>query len=107
MEENDVNKKNRCFSIRPARRVEPGKEFSGFLQDYSKFKPSEKLGGEALTYVNPDKMKSLHRYVAIIVDPVQVYVSTAADASLIPDSGRGAVARRRRHRAGRQANRRG
>jgi Protein of unknown function (DUF3313) len=75
------------------KRVEPGKEFSGFLQDYSKFKPSEKLGGDALTYVNPDKMKSLHRYVAIIVDPVQVYVSTAADASLIPESGRGAVAK--------------
>jgi len=75
------------------KRVEPGKEFSGFLQDYSKFKPSEKLGGDALTYVNPDKMKSLHRYVAIIVDPVQVYVSTAADPSLIPDSGRGAVAK--------------
>jgi len=74
------------------RRVEPGKE-SGFLQDYSKLKPNEKLGGDALTYVNPDKMKSLHRYVAIIVDPVQVYVSTAADASLIPDSGRGAVAK--------------
>ena len=75
------------------KRVEPGKEFSGFLQDYSKFKPSEKLGGDALTYVNPDKMKSLHRYVAIIVDPVQVYVSSAADPSLIPDSGRGAVAK--------------
>ena len=75
------------------KRVEPGKEFSGFLQDYSKFKPNEKLGGDALTFVNPDKMKSLHRYVAIIVDPVQVYVSTAADASLIPDSGRGAVAK--------------
>ena len=75
------------------KRVEPGKEFSGFLQDYSKFKPSEKLGGDALTYVNPDKMKSLHRYIAIIVDPVQVYVSTAADPSLIPDSGRGAVAK--------------
>jgi hypothetical protein len=75
------------------KRVEPGKEFSGFLQDYSKFKPNEKLGGEALSYVNPDKMKSLHRYVAIIVDPVQVYVSTAADPSLIPDSGRGAVAK--------------
>src|SRR4030095_1915392 len=57
------------------KRVEPGKEFSGFLQDYSKFKPNEKLGGDALTFVNPDKMKSLHRYVAIIVDPVQVSVS--------------------------------
>jgi hypothetical protein len=75
------------------KRVEPGKEFSGFLQDYSNFKPNEKLGGDALTYVNPDKMKSLHRYVAIIVDPVQVYVSSTADPSLIPDSGRGAVAK--------------
>ena len=75
------------------RKVEPGKEFSGFLQDYSKLKPNEKLGGDALTFVNPDKMKGLHRYVAIIVDPVQVYVSSAADPSLIPDSGRGAVAK--------------
>ena len=124
MEENDVNKKNRCFSIRSARGVcrrllfvaggagrvysrakagcgvkvgceegGTGQGASGFLQDYSKLKPNEKMGGEAVTYVNPDKMKSLHRYVAIIVDPVQVYVSTAADASLIPDSGRGAVAK--------------
>jgi hypothetical protein len=75
------------------KRMEPGKEFSGFLQDYSKLKPNEKLGGDALTYVNPDKMKSLHRYVAIIVDPVEVYLSTAADPSLIPESGRGAVAK--------------
>ena len=74
------------------KKVEPGKEFSGFLQDYSKLKPNEKMGGDALTFVNPDKMKGLHRYVAIIVDPVQVYVSSAADPSLIPDSGRGAVA---------------
>jgi hypothetical protein len=75
------------------KKVEPGKEFSGFLQDYSTLKPNEKLGGDALTYVNADKMKSLHRYVAIIVDPVQVYVSSAADPSLIPDSGRGAIAK--------------
>ena len=70
-----------------------GQGFSGFLQDYSKLKPNEKMGGEALTFVNPDKMKSLHRYVAIIVDPVQVYVSTAADPSLIPEQWRGTVAK--------------
>ena len=87
-----VESKPAAESKTALKRVEPGKD-SGFLQDYSKLKPSEKLGGDALTYVNPDKMKSLHRYVAIIVDPVQVYVSTAADASLIPDSGRGAVAK--------------
>ena len=73
--------------------MQPGKEFSGFLGDYSKLKPNEKLGGEALTFVNPDKMKSLHRYVAIIVDPVEVYVATAADASLVPERGRETVSK--------------
>jgi hypothetical protein len=75
------------------KKLSPGQEFSGFLRDYSKLKPNEKLGGDALTYVNPDKMKSLHRYVAIVVDPVEVYVATNADASLIPDRGREAVAK--------------
>lgn len=75
------------------KKLQPGQEFSGFLQDYSKLKPNAKLDGDALTYVNPDKMKSLHRYVAIIVDPVDVYVATAADASLIPDRGRETVAK--------------
>jgi hypothetical protein len=75
------------------KKLSPGKEFSGFLQDYSKLKPNAKLDGDALTYVNPDKMKSLHRYVAIIVDPVEVYVATNADASLIPDRGQEAVAK--------------
>jgi hypothetical protein len=75
------------------KKLEPGKEFSGFLQDYSKLKPNEKLGGEALSYVNPDKMKSLHRYVAIIVDPVEVYVATNADASLIPERAQETIAK--------------
>jgi hypothetical protein len=75
------------------KKLQPGSQFSGFLQDYSKLKPNAKLGGEALTYVNPDKMKSLHRYVAMIVDPVEVYVATDADASLIPERGREAVAK--------------
>jgi len=75
------------------KKLPQGQEFSGFLQDYSKLKPNEKLGGDALTYVNPDKMKNLHRYVAMIVDPVEVYVTTNADASLIPDRGGEAVAK--------------
>jgi hypothetical protein len=79
------------------KKLSPGQEFSGFLQDYSKLKPNAKLGGDALTYVNPDKMKNLHRYVAIIVDPVEVYVATNADPSLIPDRGRETVAKYFQH----------
>jgi hypothetical protein len=75
------------------KKLPQGAEFSGFLKDYSQLKPNANLGDGAITYVNPDKMKSLHRYVAIIVDPVEVYVATNADASLIPDTGRGAVAK--------------
>jgi hypothetical protein len=59
-------------------------QYSGFLKDYSAMKPNAAVGAEALTYVNPDKMKCLRRYIAIIVDPVDVYVATNADDSLIP-----------------------
>jgi hypothetical protein len=75
------------------RKLQPGKEFSGFLQDYSQLKPHAQLGGEALAYVHPDKMKSLRRYVAIIVEPVEVYVATSADPSLIPERARETVSK--------------
>lgn len=73
-------------------KMPPDQEFSGFLDDYSALKPNAKLEGEALTYVNPDEMKSLQQYVAMIVDPVEVYVASDADDSLIPERGREAVA---------------
>jgi len=65
------------------KRLQAG-QASGFLKDYEALKPHAELGGEALVYVNPDQMKDLHRYVAIIVDPVEVFVSTSADDSKIP-----------------------
>jgi uncharacterized protein DUF3313 len=64
---------------------------AGFLKSYSELKPNANLGGEAMSFVNPDKMKNLHRYVAIIIDPVDVYVATNADDSLIPSRAREAV----------------
>jgi hypothetical protein len=64
---------------------------AGFLKSYSDLKPNANLGGEAMSFVNPDKMKNLHRYVAIIIDPVEVYVTTNADDSLIPSRAREAV----------------
>lgn len=74
------------------KKLPAGQEFSGFLKEYTVLKPNADIGPEALTYVHQDKMKSLRRYVAIIIDPVDVYVATDADASLIPTNARDAIA---------------
>jgi hypothetical protein len=60
------------------------KEQSGFLKDYSKLKPNPKLDESIVTYVNEDMKKNLHGYIAMIVDPVQVYVASDGDPSQIP-----------------------
>ena len=79
------------------KKIPAGQTHSGFLKQYSDLKPNPAVGGDALTYVNPDKMKSLRRYVAIILDPVDVYVSTNADDSQIPARAREVVANYFRH----------
>lgn len=86
-----------CTSPQPAEKAESGgievkrlpagAENAGFLSDYSELKPDPDLGGEVLSYVNPDRMKDLHRYVAMIVDPVEVYVASDADPSQLPADG--------------------
>jgi hypothetical protein len=78
-------------------RIPPGQEFSGFLGDYSELVPNPDLDSEALTYANPDEMKSLRQYVAIVIDPVEIYVASDADESLIPERSREAVAIYFRH----------
>jgi hypothetical protein len=64
------------------KKVEAGKEHSGFMKDYSQLKPNAELGGEALTFVQADAMKSLRRYVAIVVDPIELYVHSDGDADI-------------------------
>jgi hypothetical protein len=66
------------------KRIPGNQRYSGFLEDYSKMKANEALGGEALSYVNPDKMKGLRSFVAVIVDPVGMYVTTNSDEAQIP-----------------------
>lgn len=73
--------------------MQAGKEFSGFLKDYSNLKPNPNLDGNALTFARADQQKNLHRYIAMIVDPVQVYVASDADESKFPNKGRGVGAR--------------
>lgn len=75
------------------KKMPAGQEFSGFLKDYSKLKPDPNLGQNALTFASADEQKNLHKYIAMIVDPVQVYLASDADESKLPDKARGVGAR--------------
>jgi len=75
------------------KKIPAGKEFAGFLSDYSKLKPNPRLEGNALTYAQTDAQKSLRRYVAMMVDPVEVYLATDADEAKVEESTRSAVSR--------------
>jgi hypothetical protein len=75
------------------RKMSTGKEFSGFLKDYSNLKPNPNLDGNALTFVKADEQKNLHKYIALIVDPVQVYLASDVDESKLPNKARGVGAR--------------
>ncbi len=67
-----------------AKRVPAGQDNSGFLTDYSNLDPHPTIEG-ALTYIHPDKLQGLRNYVAMIVDPVEVYVVSDGDPSSIPE----------------------
>jgi len=73
------------------KRLPANAENAGFLHVYSKLKPSEEVKG-LLTYKNPGAMKNLHRYVAIIFDPVEIYVQSDNDPSELPGAGAEAAA---------------
>ena len=45
-----------------------------------------------LSYVKRDDVKNIHKYIAVIVEPVEIYVATDADPSKMPDRGRIALA---------------
>ena len=62
------------------------------MSDYSKLHPSTKVEGNALAYASTDAVKNLHKYIAVIVEPVQIYVATNADISKMTSPARGALA---------------
>lgn len=74
------------------RKIAAGQQFSGFLKDYANLKPSPVLEGKALTYVSTDANKNLHKYIAVIVDPVEVYLATDANDAKLPEKSRVAAA---------------
>lgn len=79
-------------SERSAKKIPAGKEFSGFLKDYSNLKPNSDVDGDALTYAKTDAQKNLHKYIRIIVDPVEVYLASDADDAKLSEEVRQATA---------------
>ena len=78
-------------AVTGVRQVPQGQEFAGFLSDYSKLKPNPDFEN-TLSFVTADPAKNIHKYVAVILDPVAIYVATNADPKNIPDRGRAALA---------------
>lgn len=72
------------------KKIPAGQEFSGFLKDYSALKPHPEIEN-ALTYVRADALKNLRSYLAIVVDPIEVYVATDVDEGKVSESGRKAL----------------
>jgi len=73
-------------SVMPA-----GKQFSGFLRDYARLKPNTNFEN-TLSYVSEDPVKNIHKYVAVMVEPVAIYVATDDASRAMPDRGRTALA---------------
>ena len=73
------------------KKMAPGAEFAGFLSEYGKLKPNPNFEN-TLSYVKQDDAKNIHKYIAVIVGPVEIYVATSADPSKMPDRGRTALA---------------
>jgi hypothetical protein len=72
------------------KKMPAGKEFSGYLSAYDKLKPHPNFEN-TVAYVSEDPVKNVHKYVAIIVEPPALYVSTDSDEKMMPDRGRTAA----------------
>jgi hypothetical protein len=73
------------------KRIPADYAFSGFLKNYASLKRNYRVEGDALTFAAADAKQNLRSYFAIIVDPVEVYIATDADASKISETSRSAL----------------
>jgi hypothetical protein len=74
------------------KKIKAGQEHAGFLKDYSKLAPNPKLEGNVRTFVQAEAQKNLRNYIAVIVDPVEVYLASDADDAKLPERSRAAAA---------------
>jgi len=75
----------------PVKKIAAGSQYSGFLKDYKNLKPNADVDSDMLTYVSEDAKKNLRSYFAIVVDPIEVYVSTDADEKKVNPESRKAL----------------
>jgi hypothetical protein len=73
------------------KKMTAGAQYAGFLSNYDSLKPNPAFEN-TVTYVKQDDAKNVHKYFAVIIEPVQIYVSTNTDISNMPDRGRTALA---------------
>ena len=73
------------------KKLAPGAANAGFLSNYSSLKPNPRFEN-TLSFVKQDDAKNIHKYFAVIIEPVEIYLSTDADTSKMPDRGRTALA---------------
>jgi len=78
-------------ALPPVKKIPAGAQFSGFLKDYDALTKNPDVEGEMLTYVSKDAKKNLRGYFAIVVDPIEVYVSTDADEKKVNQDSRKAL----------------
>jgi hypothetical protein len=74
------------------KKIRAGQEYAGFLKDYSKLAPNPELDGNVKTFAQADAHKNLRNYIAVIVDPVEVYLASDADDTKLPEKTRAAAA---------------
>jgi Protein of unknown function (DUF3313) len=84
-----------CSRVAPpsgVKTMKAGQEYAGFLKDYSKLAPNPAVDGDVKTYAQTDAQKNLRSYIAVIVDPVEIYLASDADGSKLPEKTRAAAA---------------
>jgi len=73
------------------KKMPSGATYAGFLSNYDNLKPNPAFEN-TLTYVKQDDAKNVHKYFAVIIEPVEIYMSTNADVTKMPDRGRTVLA---------------
>jgi hypothetical protein len=74
------------------KKIKAGQEYAGFLKDYSRLAPNPNLDGNVKTFSQANAQNSLRNYIAVIVDPVEVYLASNADDANLPEKTRAAAA---------------
>jgi hypothetical protein len=72
------------------KKLAPGAPNAGFLSSYANLKPNPRFESTQ-SFLKQDDVKNIHKYFAVMIEPVEVYVATNADISKMPDRGRTAL----------------